>query len=114
MAVGDRLQGYSGRVREILKESGVEIGDEIEVEVRDETYRGILMARYELADPNYIVIKLPNGYNVGIRVEGEVKVKRIASAKKPRFLPPPKPKFKEGLPKVTIMSTGGTIASRID
>ena len=114
MALSDRLQGYSGRVRRILEESGVEVGDEVEVEARGETYRGILMARYELADPNYIVIKLPNGYNIGIRVEGEVRVKRIASAKKPRFIPPPKPKFREGLPRVTIMSTGGTIASRID
>jgi len=51
MAVSDRLQGYSGRVRRILEESGVEVGDEVEVEARGETYRGILMARYELADP---------------------------------------------------------------
>ncbi|HDD56450.1 MAG TPA: Glu-tRNA(Gln) amidotransferase GatDE subunit D, partial [Nitrososphaeria archaeon] len=67
MAVGNRLQGYSGKVREILEEGGVEVGDEVEVEAKGEIYRGILMARYELADPNYIVIKLPNGYNIGIR-----------------------------------------------
>jgi len=41
-------------------------------------------------------------------------VKKIAAAKKPGFTPPSPPKPKPGLPKVTVVSTGGTIASRID
>ena len=114
MSGDERLQGYVGRIRVVLESSGVSVGDEVEVEVDGRIYRGILMARYELAEPDYIVLKLPNGYNLGIRVHGDVKVRRVAEAVKPRFVPPPRPPSRPGLPKVTIMSTGGTIASRID
>ncbi len=114
MVEEDKLQGYTGRVRRILEEAGVEIGDEVEVQVEGKTHHGILIARYELADPDHIVLKLPNGYNIGIRVKGDFKVRRIAKAKKPGFTPPPRPGARPGLPKVTIVSTGGTIASRID
>ena len=72
------------------------------------------MARYELAEPGYIVLKLPNGYNVGVRVSEGVSARRIASARKPSFTPPPRPPSKPGLPRVYVVSTGGTIASRID
>jgi len=114
MSGDERLQGYVGRIRVVLESSGVSVGDEVEVEVDGRIYRGILMARYELAEPDYIVLKLPNGYNLGIRAHGDVKVRRVAEAVKPRFVPPPRPPSRPGLPKVTIMSTGGTIASRID
>ena len=114
MSLEDKLQGYFGEVRELLEKAGAEIGDEIEIEVRGKRYRGILMARYELADPGYVVIKLPNGYNIGIKASKDMLIRKIASAKKPRFTPPPRPPSKPELPKVTVVSTGGTIASRID
>jgi len=114
VSLEDKLQGYFGEVRELLEKAGAEIGDEIEIEVRGKRYRGILMARYELADPGYVVIKLPNGYNIGIKASKDMLVRKIASAKKPRFTPPPRPPSKPELPKVTVVSTGGTIASRID
>jgi len=110
----DVLQGYSGEVRVLLERAGVEVGDEVEIQAGDEVYRGILMSRYELADPGYIVVKLPNGYNVGISASRVTSIRRVAPAAKPRFIPPPRPPQKPGLPKVVIVSTGGTIASRID
>jgi len=114
LSVQEKLQGYSGEARRILEKAGVEVGDEIEVVAGDRVYRGILMARYELAEPGYIVLKLPNGYNVGVRISEGISIRRIASAKKPSFTPPPRPPSKPGLPKVHVVSTGGTIASRID
>ena len=114
VSLSEKLQGYSGEARAMLEGVGAAIGDEVEIRAGEKTYRGILMARYELADPGYIVIKLPNGYNVGIRVSEVKEIRKLASAKKPRFIPPPRPPAKPGLPKVMVMSTGGTIASRID
>ncbi len=114
MSDQDVLQGYSGEVRVLLERAGVEVGDEVEIQAGDEVYRGILMSRYELADPGYIVVKLPNGYNVGISASRVTSIRRVAPAAKPRFIPPPRPPQKPGLPKVVIVSTGGTIASRID
>ncbi len=114
MSDQDTLQGYSGGVRILLEKAGVDIGDEVEIRAGEECYYGILMARYELADPGYVVIKLPNGYNVGINSFRITSIRKMASAAKPRFIPPPRPPQKPGLPKVVVMSTGGTIASRID
>ena len=114
MSDQDALQGYHGEVRALLERAGVEVGDEVEIQAGDEVYRGILMSRYELADPGYIVIKLPNGYNIGINASSITSIRRVARAAKPRFIPPPRPPQKPGLPKVVIVSTGGTIASRID
>ena len=109
-----QLQGYSGKAKQLLERAGVKIGDEIRVVSGKGEMRGILMARYELADPDYIVIKLRNGYNVGIRVADGVKVEKIADAEAPAFRPPPPPAMKPNLPRVAIVSTGGTIASRVD
>ncbi|MEM0329428.1 MAG: Glu-tRNA(Gln) amidotransferase subunit GatD [Nitrososphaerota archaeon] len=114
MSGQDALQGYSGDLRALLEKAGVEVGDEVEIQAEGEIYRGILMARYELADPGYVVIKLPNGYNVGINAFKIASIRKVASAAKPRFIPPPRPPQKPGLPRVVIVSTGGTIASRID
>jgi len=110
----DALQGYSGYAREMLEKAGARIGDEIKIATKHGEYQGILIARYELADPDYIVIKLKNGYNIGVRIDKETRVSKIASASPPAFKPPPPPKQKPELPKVAIVSTGGTIASRID
>jgi len=110
----DPLQGYSGYVRRLLEEAGVKIGDEIRIVSDGSSYEGVLIARYEIAEPDYVVIKLKNGYNIGVKVTTGSKVSKIAAATPPAFRPRPPPEQKPSLPRVTIVSTGGTIASRID
>jgi len=110
----EALQGYSGNAKRLLEQAGVKIGDEVRVASSRGSFQGILMARYELAEPDYIVIKLRNGYNVGIRVTEDTSVVKVAEAEQPAFRPPPPPHTKPDLPRVTIVSTGGTIASRVD
>ena len=61
-----------------------------------------------------MVIKTKSGYNIGIEITPTTKVERIGAEMKPSFIPPPPPKQRPDLPKVTIISTGGTIASRVD
>ncbi|MEM3620858.1 MAG: Glu-tRNA(Gln) amidotransferase subunit GatD [Nitrososphaerota archaeon] len=115
MGFSDRLEGYTGKVREVLESAEVDIGDEVEIVVDEsKKFRGILMSRYELADPDFIVLKLPNGYNLGIRFREKIKVEKLSETKKPIFKPLGKPQHLPSLPKVTIIGTGGTIASRID
>ncbi|MFH1327641.1 MAG: Glu-tRNA(Gln) amidotransferase subunit GatD, partial [Candidatus Bathyarchaeota archaeon] len=108
------LSGYRDKALEILENGKVKIGDLIRVEKEGETYEGTLMPRTELGDPHHIVIKLKNGYNTGIKVTAHTKVNFIGSGTKPSFVSPPKPQEKAELPLVTIVSTGGTIASRVD
>ncbi|MCP8313998.1 MAG: asparaginase, partial [archaeon] len=108
------LVGYKGSSLELLKKSSAAIGDLIEIITHKMRYEGILMPRYEYADDLHIVIKLPNGYNIGIDVRNIQSIKRISEGVKPHFKAPPKPSINPELPKVSIISTGGTIASRVD
>jgi len=57
---------------------------------------------------------MKSGYNIGIRVTPEVKIEKVGKGAKPAFASPPLPKQNPALPHVVIMSTGGTIASRVD
>ncbi len=42
------------------------------------------------------------------------KIEKVGAGAKPSFTPPLLPKRRSGLPKVAVVSTGGTIASRVD
>jgi glutamyl-tRNA(Gln) amidotransferase subunit D len=107
------LLGYRGPSAKILTEAGASIGDVLEVQTGGETLTGTLVPRYEHDDDRHIVIKLKNGYNIGISVERISKVVRVAKGEAPKFVAPPKVATK-GLPRVSILGTGGTIASRVD
>ncbi|HDM35717.1 MAG TPA: Glu-tRNA(Gln) amidotransferase subunit GatD [Candidatus Syntrophoarchaeum butanivorans] len=72
-------------------------------------YEGILMPG--LTD--HLVIKLDNGYNIGLKRD---KVEILASweEKGVNRLPDEKPGYDPSLPDLVILSTGGTIACRVD
>ncbi len=108
------LSGYRGRALKVLKEAKVEVGDSIRIVREDVTYEGILMPRSEYGDDRHIVIKLRSGYNIGVRVTPTTRIEKTGSRVKPTFKPPPPPEERPNLPRVSILSTGGTIASRVD
>ncbi len=106
--------GYKGKALQVLKKIGAEIGDLIRVTKDTKTYEGILIPRSEYGDEKHVVIKMKSGYNIGIHITPNTQIEKIGVGAKPAFTPPPLPKQKPGLPKVAIISTGGTIASRVD
>ena len=110
----DTLSGYRGQLRNSLLEIGAEIGDKLKVIVNDKEYSGSLMPRVETYDDWHLIIKLSSGYNIGLAYSKEMKLVKSGTATKPEFKPPPLPSADEGLPHVSIISTGGTIASRVD
>jgi len=110
----EELQGYRGIALQALKQAEAKIGDLIRITKNGEVYEGILIPRSELGDDKHIVIKLKSGYNIGVRVTPNTKVERIGEGAKPTFVAPPPPPKRPELPKVAIISTGGTIASRVD
>ncbi|RLI05038.1 Glu-tRNA(Gln) amidotransferase GatDE subunit D, partial [Candidatus Bathyarchaeota archaeon] len=79
----EELQGYRGLPLEILRKAGVKVGDMVRVQKDDYIVEGLLMPRIELGDPNHLVIKLANGYNVGIKVSSQTKVEKIFVEEKP-------------------------------
>lgn len=72
------------------------------------------MPRFKTERGEYIVVKLKTGYNVGVRIDSTSKLTVIGKGTEPHFTRPAQPARTSGLPKVSILSTGGTIASKVD
>jgi glutamyl-tRNA(Gln) amidotransferase subunit D len=106
--------GYKDEALQLLKLADCDIGDIIRVTSKGKVYEGILIPRAELGEGTIVIVKMKSGYNVGIKVTNEVKIEKIGKGTKPTFASPPIPKQNPALPHVVIMSTGGTIASRVD
>ena len=108
---------YKERSLKLISESEVSVGDTIRVKANDDEFTGILMPRYELADENHIVIKLKSGYNIGIKTANIQSITKIIQGSGQNVSETfKKEHLKEGkvLPKVALISTGGTITSKID
>ena len=105
---------YKGKALAALRQAGCEVGDIIRIASESGVFEGILIPRSETSQDDHIVVKLKSGYNIGIRLTADTKIERIGKGAKPSFAAPPIPEQKPDLPKVVIMSTGGTIASRVD
>jgi glutamyl-tRNA(Gln) amidotransferase subunit D len=108
------LAGYRGDALGLLSKAKARIGDVLEVRTRWGKVTGALVPRYAFGDPGHIVLKLTSGYNVGLAVSSLEGVRVLAKGAKPAFEVPPPPRPKAGLPKVLVLGTGGTIASRVD
>jgi glutamyl-tRNA(Gln) amidotransferase subunit D len=108
------FSGYKGEALARTRKAEADVGDMIRVTKGKEVYEGILIPRSEYGDETHLVVKLKNGYNIGIEITPETKVERIGRGTKPTFAAPPQPEQNPQLPRVTILSTGGTIASRVD
>jgi len=111
--MGD-LSGYKGDALRFLQGAGASIGDILEVNTKWGMVTGTLVPRYLYGDGEHVVLKLKSGYNVGLSLSGLSGAQVKAKGEKPSFTAPPPPKSKKGLPRVLILGTGGTIASRID
>jgi len=109
-----KFPGYKGDALQALQEVGAEIEDQIRVTKNGLTYEGILIPRSEHGDDKHLVLKLRSGYNIGIKITPTTKIEKIGPKTELTFVPPPPPEQKKNLPKVALLSTGGTIASRVD
>lgn len=108
---------YSPEIEALLKSKRIKVGDRVKISKKRVSYEGILMPRIELGDTSCMIIKLDNGYNISIKFEKGIKIRkirkewRIARRKRRKIK---KIVFDRKLPTISIIGTGGTIASRID
>ena len=93
-----------------MKGFGITVGNRIRVSGKE----GSLMPKPETGDPDCIVIKLDNGYNVGIHYEEGMAIEKLEGRVELEKLAQKEIKFDDRKPVVAILSTGGTIASRVD
>ena len=106
------LKGYKGKSFDYLNQKDVSVGDSIKV-ISDLTYEGILMPRYETSEDSHIVLKLKSGYNIGIELSEISDIKKISSPKE--IIEQNNVNDEDSsLPKILLLSTGGTIASKVD
>ncbi len=88
-------------------------GDKVKVVTDENEFLGILMPRPEILEKGFIVIKLESGYNIGIEEKKIKKIELIEEYKRKKETKR-EIKVKKGLPNVSVISTGGTISSKID
>ena len=109
--------GYRESSLELLSKHDILVGDSIRVTTEDREMSGLLMPRYESASDDYIVIKLKSGYNTGIHV-GKIKsITKLSDKDKEEdviSVTTSAVSTNQNLPKIALISTGGTIASKID
>src|SRR5438132_1268216 len=109
------LEGYHGKILQELKKSKAKIGSVIRLTSNSgEVFEGTLIPRSDYSDHTHVVLKMKNGYNIGISLDRTEKLEVIGEGEKPHFTKPSPPVSHVGLPNVVVISTGGTIASRVD
>ena len=111
------------KIKELFKKFNVKLGDSVIIETKNAKHVGVLIPRYEYADVSHLVLKLKNGYNIGINLE------KINSIKKTPVESDPtksdthnsltesdniRDSLDSQLPNLSLLSTGGTISSKID
>ncbi len=105
---------YHDSIEKMMKEKGISTGDRVSVNKKGNTYEGALMPRIETGDRSCIVIKLDNGYNIGIDCQG-AKISKVSSRERQKVAAAGRRTApRKGKPHVSIVSTGGTITSRVD
>jgi len=110
----DRFKGYRGETLECLKRFEVGVWYDVEIESTRGTFTGIILPRSETADDRHVVLKLRNGYNVGLAVETIEAVKEIGRKEAHYKIPEKEFPYDPKKPFVKLLGTGGTIASRLD
>ena len=114
MAIDNDYKGYRGEALAALQKFSAMIWSDIEVLTSDGTYYGRVLPRSETADDKHIVIKLVSGYNIGIAASRVLDIK-VTGRKEAHYKIPEKEfPYDPRKPRVKLLGTGGTIASRLD
>jgi len=107
-------KGYRGRALEVLQSFKALVWSDAKIVTADGSYIGIILPRSETADPDHVVLKLRSGYNIGVAVD-RIQDVEIQGRKEAHYKIPEKEfPFDPRKPRVKLLGTGGTIASRLD
>ncbi|MBP1767162.1 MAG: ansA 2 [Candidatus Aminicenantes bacterium] len=112
--MSDIYKGYRGEALSLLKAQGVRVWSDADISTTRGNFTGIILPRSETADDKHIVLKLRNGYNVGITVNTVTGIKEIGYKEAHYKIPEKEFPSDPRKPRVKLLGTGGTIASRLD
>ncbi|OQX94978.1 hypothetical protein B6I21_07820 [candidate division KSB1 bacterium 4572_119] len=69
MSDNETFKGYRGAALDALKNFGVRVWSDVDVQTTRGEFKGIILPRSETADDLHVVLKLRNGYNVGLAAD---------------------------------------------
>ena len=112
--MSEQYKGYRDPALTVLKENNVQVWSDVEMRTEQGSFTGIILPRSETSDARHVVLKLRNGYNIGIAV-GTIREIKEQSRKEAHYKIPEKEfPYDPKKPNVKLLGTGGTIASRLD
>ena len=114
MSDNETYKGYKGSALSALKNFDVQVWSDVEVHTTRGMFKGIVLPRSETADDHHIVLKLRNGYNVGLAVHTITQIEERGFKKAHYQIPEKTFPYDSKKPYVKLFGTGGTIASRLD
>lgn len=85
-------------------------GDSIKIKTKEKEIEGIYMPN---STDKVVFVKLDSGYNIGIQRK-KIKSIKVVEKSKAKKEKKEKIKFNKNLPTISILHTGGTIASKVD
>ena len=110
----DDFKGYRDPAKKVLQKNKVRVWSEVQMATSRGDFEGIILPRSETADEKHIVLKLANGYNIGITVDTVESINELRFKEAHYKIPEKDFPYDDGKPSVKLLGTGGTIASRLD
>jgi glutamyl-tRNA(Gln) amidotransferase subunit D len=107
----DMYKGYRGESREVLMRFGVRVWSDVEVKSTKGSFHGVILPRSEIADDRHIVLKLVNGYNIGVLSKSIREIKETGYREAHYKIPKSRFPVDSGKPSVTLLDyrTGAVI-----
>lgn len=110
----EKTKGYRGESLDALQKFAMSVWDDVILKTTRGEFRGIILPRSEFDDSRHLVLKLATGYNVGLDIRTITSVTVVGSKVAHYQIPEKEFPFSPDKPNVTLLGTGGTIASRLD
>jgi glutamyl-tRNA(Gln) amidotransferase subunit D len=106
--------GYRGPLRERLVRERIQAWSKVRITKGRARYEGLLLPRSQHTADDYVTLKVDTGYNLGVLVDENTKIEEFGRQKGHYQLPHIDIESNRALPNVTLLGTGGTVASRLD
>jgi glutamyl-tRNA(Gln) amidotransferase subunit D len=107
-------KGYKGRALDVLKSFNAQVWSDVRITTTGGEFTGIILPRSEGADFLHVVLKLKSGYNVGVLADSITAVDILGRKEAHYKIPEKEFPYDPKKPRVKLLGTGGTIASRLD
>ncbi|OGQ89196.1 MAG: glutamyl-tRNA(Gln) amidotransferase subunit D [Deltaproteobacteria bacterium RIFOXYA12_FULL_58_15] len=107
-------KGYREPCLAIMKRFGITVWSEVRAHTSRGQFEGLVLPRSETSDADHLVLKLISGYNMGIRYDTIESLEKTGYREAHYKIPEKAFPTDPSKPRVKLLGTGGTIASRLD